>query len=38
MQNIRLVLQDMVFTKLNGATGSAASDNNTITLGAWFMF
>lgn len=38
IENIRIVLQDMVFTKLNGATGSAASDNNTITLGAWLMF
>lgn len=38
IDSIRLVLQDMIFTKLNGATGSAASDNNTITLGAWFMF
>lgn len=38
IQNIRLVLQDMMFTKLNGETGSAASDNNTMTLGAWLMF
>ena len=38
IDNIRLVLQDMIFTKLNGETGSAASDNNTLTLGIWFMF
>jgi hypothetical protein len=38
IENIRIVLQDMVFTKLNGATGSAVSNNNTITLGAWLMF
>ena len=38
IQNIRFVLQDLVFTKLNGQTGATASDNNTVTLGAWLMF
>lgn len=38
IQTIRLVAQEMIFTKLNGQTGSAASDNDTFSLGAWFMF
>ncbi|MDD2357365.1 MAG: hypothetical protein PHX13_05605 [Thiovulaceae bacterium] len=38
IESVRIVLQGMIFTKLNGQTGSAASDNNTITLGAWLMF
>ena len=38
IESVRIVLQGMIFTKINGQTGSAASDNNTITLGAWLMF
>ena len=44
IQNIRFVLQDMIFTKLNpqltslNGTLYPASDSNTISLGAWFMF
>lgn len=35
---VRLVAQEEIFTELNGQTGSAASDNNTFSLGAWLMF
>jgi len=35
---VRLVAQEEMFTELNGEKGSAASDNNTFSLGAWLMF
>jgi hypothetical protein len=45
IQNVRFVIQDLIFTKLNPQLTSSytgnpypAGDSNTLSIGAWFMF